>query len=196
MMKNISRPVKSIAASLSVVGLLAFSQALPVHAAADTGVTITGGSLSGGALTFANFTPITLGTDTTATSTWAIANVTDARGSGAGWHLSLSLSQLTEYLGAAYIAGGKTIPTGSIKVTTAPIVALVGSTGSASTTVTPVSANTALDTGSAVTLASAAADGGMGTYSFSSMTATLTVPANVYAKLYKSDATVSVTTAP
>ncbi len=60
----------------------------------------------------------------------------------------------------------------------------------------PYAATTALDTGSAVKLSSAAAAGGMGSYSFSNMTATLTVPANVYAKVYKTDATVSLVTGP
>jgi hypothetical protein len=195
--KNTFRPMKSIVAAAAVVGVLALGGSLPAFAAADTGVAVTGGSLSGGAITFNDFGGITLdGTDQTTTATWSIANVIDARGSGAGWNVSLALTQLAEYdaVGTSYVASGKKLATGSITVTTAPVVTAVS--GSAASTVTPVTANTALDTGSAVTLLSAAVNGGMGEYSFSDLTATLAIPANAYAKTYKSDATVSTNLVP
>lgn len=196
MMKHSLRPLKSIIATAGAVAVLALGGALPAFAAGETGVTITGGALSGGAATFHDFSGITLGTDTTATSNWSIASVTDARGSGAGWHVSLTMSQLKEYSGGAYAASGKSLPLSSIKVSSASTVTLIGTSGSDASTITPAPVTTALDTGSAVTLLSAGADGGMGTYSFSDLTATLSIRADAYALTYKSDATISTNTAP
>jgi hypothetical protein len=199
-MQRFARPLISLAASLGIVGAVALGSALPVGATADTGVTITGGTLSGGGLTFNNtgaFTGVTLnGSQQTTTETLSIANITDARGTGAGWNDSLTLTQLKQYSAGAYVVGGYTLPTSSIKVTTAPVVSLVDSTSSAASTITPVATNTALDTGSAVKLLDAAANGGMGSYSFSNITMTLTIPANAYAATYKTDATVSLNAVP
>src|SRR5689334_4909338 len=131
-MKNFSRPVKTIIAGVAAVGMLALGGALPAFAAADTGVTISGDTLSGGGVTFANFSGITLdGTERAATATWSIANVVDPRGTGAGWNVSLTLTQLAEYASGNYVVSGKTLATSSIKVTTAPVVSQVDTTSSA-----------------------------------------------------------------
>ncbi len=198
-MPRLTHPLARVSLGLGAAALLTLGTTLSAFAAADTGATISGGTLSGGALTFATFGTIALnGAQQTATSAWSIANVDDARGTGAGWNVSLSLTQLAEYntTTLAYVTGGKTLATSSIKVTTAPVVSLVDSTSSPASTITPVATTTALDTGSAVKLLDAAANGGMGTYSFSNMTTTLTVPANAHAATYKSDATVSLNAAP
>lgn len=187
-------------AALALVALTAALAVTPAFAAttAATGDTLTSGTLTGGDIGFADFAATTLtGTQQTTTADWSIGNVVDARGTGAGWGVSLSLTQLKEYdTGtSAYVASGKTLDTSSIKVTTAPVVTLADATSSAASTVTPVAAATAVDTGSAVTVLDAAAAGGMGSYSVSPMTVTLTVPASAYAKTYKTDATVSLLTA-
>lgn len=187
-----------------VVGLglataVAVGTIVPAFATADTGVTVTGGTLSGGTITFAMAGNITLnGAQQTSTATWSIANITDATGTGAGWNLSLTLTKLAEYNTgtSSYVVSGKTLPTSSMKVTTAPVVSLVDSTSSPANTVTPVSTTTALDTTSAVKLLDAAANGGMGAYSFSNLVTTVTVPADAYAKTYRSDATVSLNSGP
>ena len=191
--------IARLALGLGVTAVLGLGSTLSAFAAADTGAVITGGTLAGGGLGFASFGAITLnGAQQTSTAAFTLANVTDARGTGAGWNVSLNLTPLAEYNTgtSAYVPSGKTLAASSIKVTTAPIVSLVDSTSSPATTVTPVATTTALDSGSAVKLLSAAVNGGMGSYSFSNLTATLTVPANAYAKTYKSDATVSLNVAP
>ncbi len=198
-MQRFTHPVVRVSLGLGVAAVLGLGTSLSAFAAADTGAVITGGTLSGGGLGFASFGAITLnGAQQTSTAPFTLANVTDARGTGAGWNVSLSLTPLAEYNTgtSAYVTSGKTLAASSIKVTTAPVVSLVDSTSSSANTITPVATTTALDTGSAVKLLSAAAAGGMGTYSFSTMTSTLTVPANAYAKTYKSDATVSLNVAP
>ncbi len=196
---SLARPLARVSLGLGTAALLTLGTALSAFAAGDTGAVITGGVLSGGGLGFTNFGAITLnGTQQTSTAAFSLANVTDARGTGAGWNVSLALTPLAEYNtgSSAYVTGGKALAASSIKVTTAPVVSLVDSTSSPATTITPVATTTALDTGSAVKLLDAAANGGMGTYSFSNLTATLTVPANAYAKTYKSDATVSLNATP
>jgi len=198
-MKRLTHPLARVSLGLGATALLTLGMSLSAFAAADTGATISGGTLTGGGLGFASFGAITLnGTQQTSTAAFTLANVIDGRGTGAGWNVSLALTPLTEYNTGtgAYVTGGKTFALSSIKVTTAPVVSLVDSTSSPASTITPVAINTALDTNSAVKLLEVAANGGMGSYAFSNMTSTLTVPANAFAKTYKSDATVSLSTTP
>jgi hypothetical protein len=196
-MKRMTHPLARVSLGLGAAALLTLGTSLSAFASTDTGAVISGGTLTGGGLGFASFGAITLnGAQQTSTAAFTLANVTDARGTGAGWNVSLSLTPLAEYSGSAYVTSGKILAASSIKVTTAPVVSLVDSTSSAANTITPVATTTALDTGSAVKLLSAATAGGMGSYSFSNMTSTLTVPANAYAKTYKSDATVSLNATP
>ena len=198
-MKRLTHPLARVSLGLGATALLTLGMSLSAFAAADTGATITGGTLSGGVLGFASFGAITLnGQQQTSTAAFTLTNVSDATGTGAGWNVSLTLTPLAEYntTTLAYVTGGKVLTGSSIKVTTAPVVSLVDSTSSAASTITPVAATTALDTNSAVKLLSAAANGGMGSYAFSNMTSTLTVPANAYANTYKSDATVSLNATP
>jgi hypothetical protein len=185
---------------LATAALLAGATALPAAAVSETGVTVTGGtSISGGGLTFGNYSGITLdGTAKSGTASWAIADVVDPRGTGAGWNLSLTLTPFAEWSGAAYVVAGKVLATDAVKVTSAPIVSLADAGSSPTTTVAPISATTSIATGSPVKLLTVAADvyGGMGSYSFSAIGTTLTVPANTKAAIYHSDATVSLSTGP
>lgn len=188
-----------ISASLGLATALALGIAIPAFAAGETGVTVTGAGLSGGGMGFNGFSAITLdGTQRTATATFSIANLVDPRGTGAGWNHSLTLTTLKEYdtVGSAYVVSGKELAASSMRVTTASIITLADATSSAANTVTPIPTTTALDTVSPVKLVSAAVAGGMGSYAVSDLTATLTVPASAYAKTYKTDATVSLNTAP
>jgi len=202
-MQRLTHPLARVTLGLGVAAILGLGAAVPAFASGPTSVAISGTPVSGGALTPSNFTPITLDgiNAKTATANWSIGNVTDASGTGAGWNVSLSMTRLAQYdatlnAGAGgYTTGGHLLATSSIQATTPATVTLVGS-GSAATTVTPVAANTALDTGNAVKLLSAALNGGMGSYSFSALTATLTVPAATYAATYRSDATVSLNSTP
>ena len=160
-------------------------------------VAITGGTLSGGDIGFDNYAAIQLdGTAKTAAATWTISNIVDARGTGAGWNLSLTLTQFKEYSGSAYVQDGVTLAASSVKVTTAPVVTVVDVTSSSASDIAVVSPATALDTGTPVKLLTSDLTEGMGSFAASDITATLSVPANARAKTYKTDATVSLVTGP
>lgn len=187
--------------AFTMIMVLIVLMSTTAFAATDTGVTVTGDTLSGGAITYGEFSAITLtGTLETASATLAIANIVDSRGTGAGWNLSLELTPLKEYntTTPAYVEAGKVIPTGSIEVATAPVVTLADETSSPADTITPVATGIALDegAGASVKLLTAAANGGMGSYAISAITATLTTRADAYAATYKTDATVAIVTGP
>jgi hypothetical protein len=157
------------------------------------------GNLNGGNITFADFGILTLdGTKQTVNKTWSIADLEDSRGTGEGWNLSLTLTQLAEFdtITSTYVTSGETLPIGSIKVTTAPTVSKKDLTSSDPSTITVISTGTSLDAGSAVKILSAAVDGGMGSFTVSDLTVELSVPADAYAVTYKTDATVALTTGP
>ena len=165
--------------------------------AAGTSSTITGGELTGGGLGF-NPLSITLdGTQQSSDVAWSIAGITDARGTGTGWNLGLALTPFQEVNDLnEYVTDGKTLASSSLKVLTSPSVSQVDTTSSLASTIAPVNVATALDTGSEVRLLSATTDGGMGSYTFGDMGVELTVPANAYAKTYKTTATVTLHEAP
>lgn len=197
MTKNIftRKYVAVMIAALAMLSLVV----LPAYAstAGDSQVSITGGVLSGGLVGFGNFTPIALdGSNKTTTADWTIGDVVDATGTGAGWNVSLTLTLFKEWLTDAYVTDGKTLGSASVLVTTAPVVTQVDDSSSEIETVTVVADAVALDTTSPIKLLSSALDGGMGSYSVSNMGVTLSVPANVYAATYKTEATVALVTGP
>ena len=119
--------------------------------------------------------------------------------SGAGWHVTAQATQFAEWdstlnSGAGgYKVGGHTIPTSSLTMA-APTVAANGTTSP-----NPTIANGpyTLDSGSAVSIASADTDEGMGVYDVSTTILTLSLPpATTYAAPYRSTVTISVITAP
>lgn len=161
--------------------------------AAPTDATVSGGTLSMTAPTVANFTAVTLnGTAQTTAAAVGTFSVDDATGSGAGWKVTAQGTQFAEYAAGAYVTSGKTLATGSLALS-APTVAANGTT-SASPIIT--AGPYTIDSGTAVKVASAAADGGMGKYDFAATEMTLSVPASAYAKTYRSDVTVTVASTP
>lgn len=186
---------KKVIATAMALGIAA--TAFSTHSFANTTSSVSGGQLTGGGVTFAPLSATLNGSKVTASANWTIGDVSDARGTGAGWNVSMSLTQFKEVDGAgAYVTGGKSLATSSLKVLTVPTIAKKDSTSSETTTITPVALNTPLDTGSVVKLLSADADGGMGSYEFGNLGVTLTIPANAYAKTYKTEATVTLNEAP
>jgi hypothetical protein len=186
---------KKVVATAMAFGIAA--TAFSTQSFASTTSTVDGGTLSGGAITFSGLPATLNGALVTSSANWAIGDISDARGTGAGWNLALTLTQFKEVDGTgAYVTGGKAFATNSLKVTTVPTIAKKDSTSSESSTITPIASGTALDTGSSVKLLSAALDGGMGSYTLGNLGVTLSIPANAYAKTYKTDATVSLNTAP
>lgn len=175
--------------------------ALPQSAAlaGTTDATVSGGVFEITATpTVGNFTPVTLdGTAKTTPATLGTFEVNDARGTGAGWNVTVSATRFAEWdstLNAGvggYVTGGKTLAVNSLSMA-APTVAADGTTSTApSLTTGPYT----IDNG-AVKTASAATDTGMGKFDFSSTTLTLSIPASAYAKTYRSDVTVSLVTGP
>ena len=191
-----------IALGVSVLLLFAIvtSVIFPIeHASAKPSVTIMGSNLTGGTITFQALTPITLnGEQQTSTASWPIANVIDARGNGSGWNVSVTLTPFAEYdtNTANYVRGGKTLASSSLVVSSAPTIALADSTSSTVSGMTVVSTNTAIDTGVPIKIASAPAIKGMGSYTFTVLGVTLTIPANTYAATYRSNATVTLSSGP
>lgn len=127
----------------------------------------------------------------------------DARGTSAGWHVTFSATSFAcvNPTDTGCPPGGSSFPAGSLSMPP-PTVTCVGlCTGLSAPPTVSISALTALDTGSAVTVASAASGTGTGTYNFAPATIgtgnlQLTIPANAYATTYHSTLTVSIVAGP
>jgi hypothetical protein len=167
---------------------------LPAFAADPTDVVVAAGGLAISTIAVGDFAGVTLdGTAKTTTATMDGFNVNDARATGAGWNVTVQATQLAEHNGTAYVASGKTLAANSLSMP-APTVAANGTTSAApSMTGGPYT----IDAASAVKIASAATDAGMGSYDFTQGgSLTLSVPTSTYARTYRSDVTVSVVSGP
>ncbi len=204
-MRKKSSLKKKLIISVTVMMLLVAMVVVTALAEADTGVVITGGAFSGGDMTFTDFGGVTgvalNGTAQTIDATWSIGDIIDARGTGDGWRLNLTFSFLREYdtsLGV-YVDPGKMIAPNSITVLTAPVItdADPGGTSSPVSTITTVSAGTAIDNimGN-TTLFSAVEGGGMGSYTVDDMVVRLTLRADAYAGTFRADAIVALVSGP
>lgn len=190
----VSKTIKTLA-----VAAAAFMVITPATSAADdTNITVAAGSLTiTTAPTAGNFSTVTLdGTAKQTTATLDDFEVNDSRGSGAGWHVTISATQFAEHDGTDYVTNGKTLATGSLALEQLT----VAQDGTTSNNPTITSGPYTIDAGSAVSVASAATGDGMGKYDFSaadnSITMTLSVPASAYAKTYRSEVTVDVISGP
>ncbi len=159
-------------------------------ALAASTVLIKPGSLTITTPTVSNFGDVTLdGAAHTTNATVSTFNVIDATGSGTGWKVIVQATQVT--------TGGTTpilLATSSLQLA-APTVAAAGT---ASAVPTIVSGPYIIDAGSAVKIASATANTGMGTYQFTppANALTLSIPASAYVGTYSSTVTVSVVSGP
>ncbi|WP_071392772.1 WxL domain-containing protein [Bacillus tuaregi] len=194
---------KKVVASVMAFGLVA--TAFSTTSFADetetpelTSTAVTGGTLSGGKVTFAPLSVTLDGTQKFDEADWGIGSITDATGNGNGWTLSLDLSQFQEYSleNGAYVDKGKKLTAGSLTVLTAPEASFIDNTSSPLETIKTVDEEQELDGGDPVILLSAGEGGGMGSYEFSPLRVKLTVPASAYAKTYKATATVTLSEAP
>jgi hypothetical protein len=180
-MFNIRKTLKSTGLALAVSALM-----VPAAAFASDGTTatVTGGALSITNPLAADFAGRSItGVDQTTTAALDAFSVTDARGSGAGWHVTAQASTFTGV--------NHNLAAGSLLMSE-PTVAANGTTSPDPTVATgPYT----IDNG-AVQIASAALAEGMGTYDFSATTLTLALPANVFADAYASTVTISAVSAP
>ena len=169
---------------------------IPILAADAQGLSATG-DLSGGGISFSNFSSIVLdGTTQKATAVWSIGDVIDNSGTGNGWNVSLTLTPFKECSGTEYVTNGAALRTSSVIVSTIPIVTQMDEGSTPAEQIVVISMATAMDTGTPVKLLTSGAGIGMGSYSMSAMTVTLTVPADAYAHMYKTDATIALVSGP
>lgn len=197
MRRNLGRLAVSALAATAVLGSSSVA-----FAADPTDVTVAGGSLGITVdPTVGDFAGVTLdGTAKTTTASFDGFEVNDARGTGAGWNVTVQATQFAEWdstlnAGAGgYVADGKTLAQNSLSLA-APTVAADG-TSSATPSITAGPYN--IDAASAVKVASAAVDAGMGKYDFTQAATplTLSIPTSAYAKVYRSTVTVSTVTGP
>lgn len=160
-----------------------------------TNVTVTAAELTLGTVSVGDFGSVTLdGTVNTTTATMPAFAVDDSRGSGAGWSVTIGATEFAEWSGTAYVASGKTIGASHTLLGHATV---AKNDATSSTAPTMTAGDYTLDAGSAVKIASAAADGsGMGSYSITPGALSLTIDADTYARNYRSDVTVSLTSGP
>lgn len=186
---------------LLLSSVVALATTASVARADDTNVTVTGGDLTLGSITTGDFGGITLnGAAQSTTATMNAFSVTDARGTGLGWNVTVSASSFKEYASGEYVASGKTLGTSRLTMAAASAAKVdVSSSGLPSMT----SGTYTLDadansdgTSDAVKIASAASGDGMGSYTITPGQLGLSVPANVFAKTYRSDVTVTLSTGP
>jgi hypothetical protein len=146
-------------------------------------------SLSPDPVTVSDFAPVTLdGTAKTTTAPMSNFSVTDA--SGGGWHITVQATQFREFDGVTgqYIAGGKTLPPGSLTMPAPTVIPAAAS-------ITIPAGPHAID-GASVLLATAAANT-RGTYNFThGGPLTLILPSSAYARTYRSEVLIAVTSGP
>ena len=179
----------------------AVGAAASIAHADDSNVTITGDSLALGAISTSDFGGITLnGSAQSTTATMSAFTVTDPRGTGLGWNVTISASSFKEYADSAYVPSGKTLGTSRFTMGAASA-AKVDNTSSGAPTMTEGTYTLDADangdgTSEAVKVASATTGDGMGSYTVTPGQLGLSVPASVYAKTYRSDVTVTLSTGP
>jgi hypothetical protein len=177
---------------LMIVGMIVSS----ASAATDsTNITITSGTYSMTEMTVADFTGVTLdGVATYDHSRPSDFSVTDLRGLGSGWNITVQATQFREYIGGGYVASGKKLAPSSLSMPN-PTVEYDG-TGSPGPTI--VAGPYIIDSGSAVKIATAAVGDGMGKYDFTqdSEGLSMSIPANADAGSYRSEITVSLVNGP
>lgn len=160
--------------------------------AEEVQTTITGGTMTISTVSASSFAEAITLDGSTQTVTGAGINtfdVTDARGTGAGWNVAVSATAFS------HDTNSKTLSPGSLTLT-APSVSLIDPNSSPIDTVTP--AGGTIDGGSVTVLSAAAdVDAGMGSYTISPMAMSLELkPKEVYAGTYTSTVTVALTTGP
>ena len=181
-------------AAVAVIGsVTVIASPISAFAADESSATVSAGSLTITNPAVGDFAVTLDGTAKSANSTFDDFSVTDATGSGAGWSVTVGASQFAEYADSAYVPDGKTLAVDSLSMA-APTVA---ANGTSSPEPTLPNGPYTID-GATVEVASAATDQGMGTYDFTQAATplTLSVPANAYAKTYRSTVTVSVVSGP
>lgn len=172
----------------------ATADAGPGSASDATRVEVVGGALALDMPDVADFAPVTLdGSAQTTSATVDPFAVTDATGTGAGWRLTAQATPFAEIdTDGNYVSGGRTLPPDSLSLEGLAVAA----DGTASPPPTVAPGPHVLDGMGAVTLLDAAPGSGMGRFVVSPDSLTLGIPADAYARTYRSDVTLSLVTGP
>jgi len=183
-----TRRTTALALLLSVAALVAAATASADNALV-TG-TITGGSLSEVTTAAPSFSVTLNGSDQTPTYTLPMT-VTDARGTGAGWNVTITSTQFSTG------AGGNTLATNASSVQSVSSTCVSGSTCTNPTnTVTyPLTLPAGTTPPTAVKLFNSATNTGMGKFTVTP-TVGVFVPANTFAGTYTSTVTLAVVSGP
>lgn len=179
--------------AVAVAGAFLSAPAVPALAGPASVVVSPGAGLTLALPTVGDFGVVTVdGTARPAEARFGPFTVTDARGSGDGWTVTVQGTPFRAWDGAGYVPGGASLPPGSL---TLPGLAVVAD-GTDSPAPAVAAGPYTLD-GTAATVAHARPGTGMGRYTFTP-TARLhvTVPAGAYAGRYRSAVSVSVTSGP
>lgn len=182
---------------LTCVSLLLAMTVFQTAHAATTGSSTASVTVNGGAIDVitppsnTTFAPVTL-SGATVTTNANLSNlvVSDSRGSGAGWNVTVQASQFT--------TGTNTIPLGSLRLN-GIVSPIVNTNGSASPVPTVQTGNPwTIDNGSAVKIVSAALNAGMGQYniSFPANALSLSVLPDTFSGTYTSTLTWTIVTGP
>lgn len=158
---------------------------------------VGGGSLFGGSIE--TFTPVSLtltGKDNAASTEevkWAIGEITDATGTGAGWTYKINVSSFVE---AAPAEGqtAKTLDGAELVVSSVPSIAKAtgaDTSSELSTIKKAIEVGDSLSSGNGI-IFTATKNGGMGSYDVGELGVKLTnVKANAYATTYKTEVTIT-----
>jgi WxL domain surface cell wall-binding len=170
-----------------LVGVFLAATAILGGTALATTAVLNGGTIAVTTPSVDDFASVTLnGAAQSTTAGMGTFDVTDARGTGVGWNVTVQADQ--------FDSGTHTLPMDSISMP-APSVGKIAATSGSVPSI--ISGPYHIDNASAVKIASAAGDGtGMGSYRFTPDVLTLSVPANAYAGTYTSTVTVSVNSGP
>lgn len=176
-----------------VVGVAVLLVGTQPATASPTSVTVSAGTLHVTSPAMNDFAVVLLsGTAQATAAPLEPFSVTDARGSGGGWTLTLQATPFREWDGTAYVPDGKALPLGSLSLGGLSVTA----DGTDSDAPNVIAGPYVLD-GQAVTVASASVGTGMGAFVFTPTGALrVTVPANAYARSYRSELSLSVTSGP
>lgn len=201
-----SNPTRNL--RVAVIAALMFL-ALPVGSAlAASGgsntLLLTGGSQSVSGAAPGNLTATLTGSDQQVYTTLSTYTAADTTGKGTGWHLTFQATQFACTVSdAGCPSAGDSLPVSSLLMPPPTVACASGTScnGKAGPPTISITTNSPFDSGSAVSVSSAAVNKGMGTYNFTpgaigTGNLQLTVPSSAYATTYHSTLTVSIVSGP
>lgn len=120
--------------------------------------------------------------------------VSDLRGTGEGWHVLVTASQLAESdpVTGMYVPEGKTLVRGTLWLNEPVLI----DADAVSPEPDVLNGPNGIDTRGGMVIIRANKGAGLGTYTFGPTTLQLVVPASAYARTYQTDVTISIVAGP